>query len=269
MRFLLWLGLVASALGNDTGINSGEYGPAPLGEFKGEESVIRMVEEKIEIHFGKTQSEVACRFVFRSGKAEGDAKQVVGFPDFIDTETDTGTITKLETFINGEKVEAKKQRGWFYTPDYETPRSGLGEPPKELVEQDKITRADFFTVEVVFPQGKDVIIERRYTADNGGNVMQSKTFSYTTFTGAVWKDTIGKAEFSVKLEGWTVNDLAFEDGPQKNRPRAQDGSWCSPNKAEWTVVSPTELKMTWLDFEPAVHKTRRRIHLATWSKPAP
>lgn len=263
-KYLLLLGLVFPALANDSGINSGGHGPSPMGEFQGDESVIRMVAESIEIRFGKDESQVNCRFTFRSSKEEGEAKQVVGFPDFLDTETDKGQIHKLETFVDGKKVEARKVRGWFASGEFEIPKSGLGEPPATL-QEDQIQKADFFVIDVSFPADRDVIIERKYTADNGGNVDGSKTFSYTTLTGAVWKDTIGKAEFTVKLDGWTVNDLAFEDGPQKNRPREQYGTWCEPNKAEWTVVSPTELKMTWKDFEPAVHKTRRGIHLATWS----
>jgi len=264
MKNLLLIGLVLPALANDSAINSGAYGPAPLGEFQGEESVIRMVTESIDIRFGKEQSDVTCRFTFRSSKKEGDAKQVVGFPDLLQTESDTGSILKLETFVNGEKVEAKKVRGWFGASEWGTPKSGLGAPPANLPENE-VQLADFFTVEVAFPPDRDVVIERRYTADNGGDVSGSTTFFYTTQTGSVWKDTIGVAEFRVKLDGWTVDDLAFEDGKQTVPPRQQFG-WSSPNRSEWTVVSPTELKMTWKDFEPAVHKTRRGIHLATWSK---
>lgn len=64
-----------------------------------------------------------------------------------------------------------------------------------------------------------------------------------------------------------MDDLAFEDGKQKRKPREQFGAWCAPNLAEWKVVSPTELAMTWKDFEPAVHKTRRGILLSTWTMP--
>lgn len=253
-----------AVLANDTAINSGAHGPAPLGEFAGEESVIRMVSETIDIHFGREQSTVACRFTFRSTKTTGDARQTVGFPDVLTGEdANVGTIRSLETLIDGRKVEAKKQAGWFETTEYGIPHSGLGElradaPPET------IQRADFYTIDVAFPPGKDVVIERRYVADNGADVMGTKTLSYTTHTGAIWKDTIGRADFHVTLDGWTVDDLAFEDGPQRVAPR-QQSMWTSPNLKEWTVVSPTELKMTWENFEPAVHKTRRGIFLATWS----
>lgn len=265
MKALLFLCLSVPLLANDTGINAGGYGPSPLGEFKGEESVIRMISETIDIRFGKRESQVVCRFTFRNTKKEGDAKQTVGFPDFIEDDTDHGSIEKLETLVDGKPAESKKVRGWFSADEWSTPKSGLGEPPEDLP-RENLKLADFFVVDVSFPPEKDVVIERRYTAGNGGNVEGVTTFCYTTHTGAVWKDTIGKAEFTVKLDGWTVDDLAFEDGPQKNRPRQQLGTFCSPNKAEWTVVSPTELKMTWEDFEPAVHKTRRGILLSTWSE---
>lgn len=264
MKYLVLLACVATASANDSAINSGGHGPAPLGEFQAEESIIRMVSERIDIKFGKDQSEVTCRFTFRSTKKSGDAKQVVGFPDFLDTETDKGSIRELKTYIDGRPVEARKVRGWFATGEWEIPKSGLGEPPPAVGEE--IQKADFYVVDMTFPPDKDVILERRYIADNGGNVDGSRFFSYTTHTGAVWQGTIGLAEFHVKLDGWTIDDLAFEDGKQKRSPRLQYGPWCEPNLAEWKAVSPTELTMTWKDFEPAVHKTRRGIMLATWSR---
>jgi hypothetical protein len=260
MKSLIFLALVATTAANDSAINSGGHGPSPLGEFQGEESVIRMVSERIDIKFGKDQSEVTCRFTFRSTKKEDDAKQTVGFPDFIDTDTDRGHISELKTFVDGQPVEAKKVRGWFGA----GLKGNLGDPPAVLGEE--VQRADFFVVDVTFPPDKDVIVERRYIADNGGNVMGNKNLSYVTSTGAVWQGTIGVAEFHVKLDGWTVDDLAFEDGKQKRSPRLQVGPWCEPNLAEWKVVSPTELTMTWKDFEPAVHKTRCGIMLSTWSQ---
>lgn len=45
MKRLLSLLLCLPLFANDTGINSGAHGPSPLGEFVGDESVIRMVEE--------------------------------------------------------------------------------------------------------------------------------------------------------------------------------------------------------------------------------
>lgn len=264
MKWIPALALISIAGANDTSINSGAHGPAPLGEFKAEESIVRMVSETIDIRFGKTESKVTCKFTFRSAKKGGDAKQTVGFPDLLETDSDTGQIRKLETFIDGKMVEAKKIRGWFATSEWGTPKSGFGEPPKFLGEDD-VQFANFFAVDVSFPPDKDVVIERRYVADNGADTMGTRWFTYTTHTGAVWRGTIGKAEFRVTLDGMTVDDLAFEDGPQKLEPRKQF-EWCSPNKAEWTVKSPTELTMTWENFEPAVHQTRRGIKISTWAQ---
>lgn len=265
MLFLLCSALPVWA--NDTAINSGAYGAAPLGEFKGEESVIRMVSETIDIRFGRNESVISCRFVFRSGKKEGDAKQVVGFPDLLTGEVgDVGAIHNLRTWVDGKEVEARKQMGWF--DPMGTPRSSLGQPPAREgpggTWDDGVMKAWFYTVDVTFPPDRDVVIERKYVADNGGSVIGNTTFSYTTRTGAVWRGTIGRADIKVTLDGWTVDDLAFEDGPHKVAPREQQ-AWCVPNKSCWTVDSPTELHMTWLDFEPAVHQTRREIFLSTWN----
>jgi hypothetical protein len=253
------------ALANDTAINAGAHGPAPLGEFAGEESVIRMVSETIDIRFGRMQTDVVARFTFRSSKPGGDARQSVGFPDlYTGEDLNRGDITALTTLVDGREVDARKVAGWFEVSDYGIPRSGLGEPRRDFAPE-SIQRADFYVVDVVFPPNQDVVIERRYTVTNGGDVTGASTFHYTTHTGAVWKDAIGKAEFRVTLDGWKIDDLAFEDGPQRIPPRQQT-AWTSPNLNGWTVVSPTELKMTWTDFEPAAHKTRRGLTLATWSR---
>lgn len=260
MRSLILLLAVSSlAAANDTSLNPAGNAPHPVGQFPGEESVIRMVSEKIDITFGKETSRVKCRFVFRSAKESGDAKQLVGFPDLVG-EGDQSSILSMVTKVNGETVTAEKKKGYFTDEDF-SPRGALGDPPdKDMV----VTEAEYHVVEVTFPPGKDVIVEREYTVDNGGSVMGNKTFAYTTLTGAIWKGTIGKAEFTVTLDGWKVEDLAFEDGPQKIEPRKQF-IFCSPNKSDWKIESPTKLSMVWENFEPAVHKTRRGIFLTTWN----
>lgn len=260
--------LAGSAFANDTAMNAGAHGPAPVGEFSGDESVIRMVSERIEIRFGKREAHVVARFTFRSSKPSGVARQSVGFPDLYSGEDiNSGEFRELKTFVNGQERPARKVAGWFETSEYGIPRSGLGEPrqdaPAEIIQ-----RADYYIVDVEFPPNEDVVIERRYTVDNGMDVMGTNTFHYTTHTGAIWRGTIGKAEFHVILDGWTVDDLAFEDGPQRIPPREQT-IWSSPNRNDWTIVSPTEMTMTWTDFEPAAHKTRRGLMLATWSRRPP
>lgn len=255
----IFLACASLAVANDTAVNAGGHAPQPLGEFKGDESVIRMVSEKIDITFGKNESKVHCRFVFRSTKKEGDAKQKLGFPDFILDGGDQGSITAMKTLVDGKEVAAKKELGWFT--DNDMPRAGLGEMPQPGLQHAKV---EYHTVDVVFPAGRDVIVERIYTVSNGGSVEGNTTFSYTTFTGAIWQGSIGRAEFNLTLDGWKIDDLAFEDGPQKRDPR-QQAVFCSPNKQAWTIESPTKLKMVWENFEPAVHQTRRGISLTTWA----
>ncbi len=58
------------------------------------------------------------------------------------------------------------------------------------------------------------------------------------------KGTNGRAEIRVKLDGWTVKNLAFQDGPQKIPPDVQF-AYSSPNFKQMAVISPTELSMSW------------------------
>lgn len=254
--FLFWLPLLASA--NDSTVSASIDAPTAVGEFQGEESVIRMVSEKIDITFGKSESKVKCRFVFRSTKPDSPAVQLVGFPDLLTEQPfDVSSITSMVTRVNGKEIPAKKEKGFWGNG-----RGTLGKVPEGTP---GYTPAEFYVVEVSFPPDQDVIIERDYTVENGGSVMGDSTFAYATFTGAVWKDTIGRAEINVTLDGWTLDDLAFEDGPQKIEPREQ-GVFSSPNLEDWKVESPTKLSLVWENFEPAVHTTRRGIFLTTWKK---
>lgn len=246
------------AMANDTAVNAAAYGPEPLGEFVNEESIIRMESETIDITFGRKESKVHCRFVFRSGKNSGDAVQTLGFPDH--EGQDVNPILKMTTTVDGVEVAVKKEKGWF--PEDKNSQARLGNPPADI----KASITEFHTMVVRFPPDRDVIVEREYTISNGGSVRGDATFYYTTRTGGIWRGSIGRAEFRVTLEGWTVADLAFEDGPQKIQPRAQL-SYSSPNRSEWKVVSPTMLKLVWENFEPAVHTTRQHINLTTWIDP--
>lgn len=271
---LLLLGFAAgSVCANDSSLNVGAYGPSPVGGVKEGESVVRMVAERIEMVMGRTESRVHCRFTFRSNKPKADARQIVGFPDdaTLDPESDHGRILRMKTLVDGVEVESKKQAGWMMQePPFEgglmeTLPSGM--TAASLAEREgPYLPVQWYTVPVTFPPNRDVVIERIYTVENGGSVLGDHWFQYTTRTGAVWRGTIGEAVFDVKLEGLTVEDLAFEDGPQK-RPAEEQFTYCVPNRAEWKIESPTHLTLRWQDFEPRVHKTRRGILLATWTKP--
>ncbi len=56
---------------NDTALNEGAYGPAPVGGLHGPESVIRMQSEELHITFGKKWTDVDAKFVFRNRRAAG------------------------------------------------------------------------------------------------------------------------------------------------------------------------------------------------------
>ncbi|BCU77157.1 hypothetical protein [Luteolibacter sp. LG18] len=265
MKHLLPLAFViGTTLANDTSLPPAIPGPEPLGAIKGEESVIRMVSEKIDITFGKHQSKVHCRFVFRSTKPDAPAKQIVGFPASAvsDDYVDVSSITQMTTRVDGKEVVTQKETGWFQSKG-SAPSGGLGDVPQGEPAPKPVT---YHTMEVTFPPDRDVIIERDYIADNGSSVLGDHTFDYTTLSGAIWQGSIGRAEFTLNLDGLTVDDLAFEDGPQKRDPRWQM-TFCSPNKECWKVESPTKLTMVWENFEPAVHKTRQGIFLTTWRNP--
>jgi hypothetical protein len=254
-NLILGIFLTGLVWANDTSVNAAGDAPTPLSHVAGEESVIRMVSEKIDINFGKEKSRVRCRFVFRSTKPDAPATQLVGFPDFVG-ETDSGPILSMITRVDGKEIAAKKEKGWFSSAG----RATLGKAPETAWEP---REAEFHVVEVLFPPGKDVVIERDYTVANGGSVMGNQTFSYTTLTGGIWHGTIGKAEINVILNGWTIADLAFDDGFQIIEPRHQ-AIFSSPNLETWKVESPTKLSLVWENFEPAVHKSRQGIFLTTW-----
>ena len=65
----LFAGLLVTlplAQADDAFMNNGAYGPEPRGAIRGEESVVRLESEQIMVRFGRKQSTVAARFVFRS-----------------------------------------------------------------------------------------------------------------------------------------------------------------------------------------------------------
>jgi hypothetical protein len=73
--------LVRTCFANDTALHEGWEGPMPVSVFQAPESVIQMVSEKIDVDFGRAESNVRCVFIFRSTKEGSDVFQLVGFPD--------------------------------------------------------------------------------------------------------------------------------------------------------------------------------------------
>ncbi len=269
---LLALSLFAAsfARGDDSSMNEGAYGPEPRGATAGEESVVRMESEKISVRFGREKSDVVARFVFRSGKPNAPARQLVGFPDFgaayeeahrRDPKGDApwqpheniaGAIEDLHTFVDGEEVASKLDYGFIIEDEAVGWKPGT---PKDG------TLMAWHVAWVSFPPGKDVVVERRYRVPNGQMVYGISKFDYTTATGAAWRGTIGRLDVDVTLDSWKISDLAWKNGEKKQV--FDTGPYTSPDKSAWTILSPTHLQFTWNDFEPRTAKNRRGFGLVT------
>jgi len=267
---------------NDTALNEGAYGPAPVGGLHGPESVIRMQSEKLHIVFGKKWTEVDAKFVFRNTKKNSPAVQIVGFPDIgaaqvearrrdpkgekifaVEQETPlTGVLRDMHTFVNGVEQKSQLRYGWVKEVD------GV-DTPVEKPDQNTGLMA-WHAMEVAFPPGKDVTIERRYRTHSGSQVYGIHFFYYTTATGGVWQGTIGRLQADVTLkDGLKVDDLAWRGG---KLPRIQSGEGAmatTPNRKEWQVLSSTQLRLVWENFEPRTEKNRRGFYVVTQADAVP
>jgi hypothetical protein len=256
MKRFLFLFITSCALANDTAIHDGGDGPAPLGDRRGPESVVRMVRERLDISFGRKETAVRATFVFLNTKRDAPARQSVGFPDITAmTATESydgadfnGPIKDLVTLVNGRERKSRQLRGRV------NHRDGIDEPapPGEKGEFERIWHA----IDVEFPVGQEVIIERRYRVSNGSSVAATPEmfFQYTTATGGVWKGTIGEMIAAVSLQdGLTVDSLLWKAAP---------GSGISPARQHWRVQSPTKMELIWKDFEPRTDSNRRSFRIA-------
>ena len=234
-----------------------------------------MESERIEVRFGKETSTVRARFVFRSAKPDAPARQLVGFPDLGAAQAEAERREKkgesvnedptpmaeplqdLHMFVDGQEVASELQYGYILEDEAVGWKPGT---PKDG------TLMAWHVMWVSFPPGKDVVVERRYRAPNGSIVGGVKTFEYLTVTGAAWRGTIGRLDVDVMLEGWTVRDLAWKSEARRS-PVFKGLPWCSPDKAAWTILSPTHLQFTWNDFEPRTDKDRRSFGLLTLGRP--
>ena len=253
---------------DDSAMNEGAYGPEPRGATQGAESVIRMESEQISVKFGRETSEVVARFVFRSGKPDAPARQLVGFPDLgaAMKEADrrdpknkaswhrednlSGPLMDLRTLVDGKEVESKLDYGYIIEDEDVgwkpgTPKNG--------------TLMAWHTMWVEFPPDRDVVVERRYKVNNGEMVGGIMMFSYITVTGANWRGTIGRMDVDVTLDGWTADDIAWKGSGKKQV--FESGPFTEPDKAAWKIVSPTHLQLVWKDFEPRTDKERRSFNL--------
>ena len=195
LRILLALSLlvVPAARGDDASMNEGAYGPEPRRATAGDESIVRMESEKITVRFGREKSDVVAHFVFRSGKTDAPARQLVGFPDFGAAyaeahrrnpkddapwqphENVAGAIEDMQTFVDGQPVPSKLDYGFVIEDEAVGWKPGT---PKDG------TLMAWHVLWVTFPPGRDVVIERRYRVPNGEMVGGITKFDYTTVTGA-------------------------------------------------------------------------------------
>jgi hypothetical protein len=255
MKRLALLFIASCALANDTAIQDGSDGPAPLGDRRGAESVIRMVREHLEITFGKKKSKVHATFVFRNTKRDAPARQTVGFPDrtamakLPDSDGDiSGPIEDLVTLVNGKEQKSRQLRGWVKD------NGGMDEPAKSG-EKGAFERI-WHAIDVVFPVGKEVVIERLYQVPNGSSVASDPevTFHYTTATGGVCQGTIGEMIADVTLaDGLTIEALLWNGSL---------GAGMSPKREQWRVESPTRMQLVWKDFEPRTEPDHRGFKIA-------
>jgi hypothetical protein len=255
MKRLLFLLIATCASANDTALHDGNDGPAPIGGWRGPESVISMVREDLKIAIGREKTDVRATFVFRNSKTDAPARQTVGFPDSAAMAAEeslpgdfSGPIENLQTFVDGKKRNSRKLRGWVID------RGGFDEPAQagEKGASERIWHA----IDVEFPVGKEVVIERRYRVPNGGSVAMTPVnfFEYTTATGGVWQGTIGEMIADITLkDGLTVNGLLWSSNPE--------GDAMSPPRHDWRLLSSTQMRLVWKDFEPRTQPDRREFRI--------
>lgn len=254
-RFAVLLVIVSRALANDTAVVDGSDGPAPLGDRRGTESVIRMVREHLDITFGSKETSVRATFVFLNTKPDAPAHQTVGFPDRaamikagIDESDINGPIQNLVTLVDGKERKSRPLRGWVIE------RDGLDEPAK--AGDKNATERIWHAIDVDFPVGKEVVVERRFQVANGSSVASEPEvyFDYSTATGGVWKDTIGEMIADVTLGDGLIVDGLLWNGTH--------GAGMSPARKEWRIESPTKLQLVWKNFEPRTEKNHRGFRIA-------
>lgn len=235
--------LCGTGLANDAAMNDGAQGPEPMGWRSGKESVIQMKEEHLEIHFGHEMTKAKVSFTFLSHKTSGTATQKLGFPNSSRSTLDgdiSGPIQNLVTKVNGEVVTAELVEGFY--------REIVGEDGSVTYEREKtkspgenIRKLAWYVIEVDFPVGEEVIVEREYDCPTGGDTMMNSFFVYETRTGAAWKGNIEKLTAEVTFDkNVDKNYVAFtpEDGWQWNNDQSQ-------------------ATLTWTNFEPRTDEDRR------------
>ncbi len=261
----LFLLLVNLARADDSTLNAGAEGPAPLNVKAGEQSKVRMVSEQLEFHFSTTKTSVIATFHFLN-TTSAPIRQTFGFPDEglpariaskgkEVPEGTPGAIEDMQSFVDGKKVDSKVELGYVkWAPGHECwlPATKKDEDADEMA---------WHTLTVNFPPGKEMVVQRRYSVKDGDQNGGVYFFSYTVHTGSSWQGKIGKLNATVFLEGGlTVDDLGWTE------KKLLGTFLVTPGRREWKIVSPKEMTMEWDNFKPSDEKGKQFIQISARDK---
>lgn len=238
---------------NDAAMNDGASGPEPLGWRSGEESIIQMKSEHLDIHFGTRKTTVTVRFTFLSHKKGGPAKQKLGFPNSSRSEMDgdiSGPIDHLVTRVDGKVVTSELVEGRYLEitkPDGSIFYEKTDDPADPNGSSEGVRKHAWYVIEVDFPEGKEVVVERQYDCPSGGNTNMEAFFIYETRTGGAWKGKIEQLTAEVTFDDSVRTDLvAFTP---------KNGWVWSEDKSKATLI--------WKDFEPKTDQDRDYFEIST------
>jgi len=269
---LALLAIAFPATGNDGAMHDGSRGPEPLEKT---ESPVRMVSEHIEVQFGARRSTVHCTFHFRNTQSNAPVTQLLGFPD------------------EGAAIDGARQRGWLLMDPTLSPiirmRTAVnGRPAKSQLHVVEVAPGEegghfafwdahhqhgisaWYTLKVKFPVGRDVVVERFYTVENGWTMPGVRYFHYTTETGAAWKGTIGRLQADVTLrDGLTVSELVWPGRMvRETKFDEKDAQTTSPARSAWHARNARHLRLVWKDFEPRTEPEHRGFTVSRRFPPA-
>jgi len=236
-RFLVLALMAQMAVANDTAMHEGASGPEPVGWTSGRESIIQMKEEEITVKFSKGRSKVHVKFVFVSHKKGGDACQTLGFPDLSRAEHEgdlIGPLEKLVTKVNGKAVPSKLVEGYYAFEE----KNGI--VTRKQVKKGEGQKFAWHTISVVFPPGKEVVVERVYETPNGMTAGGPEFFTYETRTGGNWRGKIESLKASVEIdEGVDLKQITLQP------------------KGEWVWKNKQVAELRWKNFEPRTNEKRQ------------
>jgi hypothetical protein len=236
---------------NDAAMNDGAEGPVPIGWRSGAESIIQMKSEHLSIHFGVEQTKVLAQFTFLSHKKGGSAVQKLGFPNASRSEMDgdiSGPIGNLITRVNGETVAAELVEGYYkeiLKPDGSIFYEKTSKPKGEVF-SDSIRRHAWYVVEVEFPEGEEVVVEREYDCPTGGDTSMNAFFIYETRTGSAWRGNIEKM----------TAEVTFHEDVHKEYV-----SFHPINGWSWSK-DKTKATLIWENFEPRTNDDRHYFEIS-------